>query len=386
MNESNSELKQAKTWQKTKHANLIRNVSSGNYYARFRIKGKLVWRCLDTNRVTVAQLRLADELKKERQKAASGVAVGRGRMAVGDAMTVYKQRLQGSPQLKAKTKFYHEQRLAAILKSWPCLQKMDLSRVTKTDCLTWAAKFGRERAASTFNHSLGILRQVFEIGIESGARYDNPARSINRVKERTQKLRLPEPEQFDRFIQEIETAGSGHSKPCADLARFLAFGGFRITEAKYVVWADCDFEKCTITVRGEPETGTKGVGDPRTVPMIPEMEQLLKRLRAQRPGDTTEFPVMRVHECQKAMDRAARIVGMERITHHDLRHLFATRCIESGVDIPTVSRWLGHKDGGALAMRVYGHLRDHHSTEMAQKVSFSVPKNIIEIPKQSAVV
>jgi len=34
-----------------------------------------------------------------------------------------------------------------------------------------------------------------------------------------------------------------------------------------------------------------------------------------------------------------------------LRHLFATRCIESGVDIPTVSRWLGHKDGGALAMK-----------------------------------
>jgi integrase len=44
-------------------------------------------------------------------------------------------------------------------------------------------------------------------------------------------------------------------------------------------------------------------------------------------------------------------VGTDRITHHDLRHLFATRCIESGVDIPTVFRWLGHKDGGALAMK-----------------------------------
>jgi site-specific recombinase XerD len=32
---------------------------------------------------------------------------------------------------------------------------------------------------------------------------------------------------------------------------------------------------------------------------------------------------------------------MARITHHDLRHLFAMRCIESGVDVPTVSRWLG---------------------------------------------
>ena len=59
-----------------------------------------------------------------------------------------------------------------------------------------------------------------------------------------------------------------------------------------------------------------------------------------------------------------------RITHHDLRHLFATRCIEAGVDIPTVSRWLGHQDGGALCMKTYGHLRDEHSQQEAQKVSF----------------
>jgi hypothetical protein len=41
------------------------------------------------------------------------------------------------------------------------------------------------------------------------------------------------------------------------------------------------------------------------------------------------------------------------------------------VDIPTVSRWLGHKDGGALAMRVYGHLRDEHSVKMAKRVNFN---------------
>ena len=63
-------------------------------------------------------------------------------------------------------------------------------------------------------------------------------------------------------------------------------------------------------------------------------------------------------------------VGMTRITHHDLRHLFATRCIEFGVDTPTVSHWLGHRDGGALATRTHGHLRDQHSTEMAQRVTF----------------
>jgi integrase len=67
---------------------------------------------------------------------------------------------------------------------------------------------------------------------------------------------------------------------------------------------------------------------------------------------------MLVHECQGAINTACTKLGIARFTHHDLRHLFATRCIESGVDIPTVSRWLGHKDGGALAMKVYGHLRD----------------------------
>jgi len=157
------------------------------------------------------------------------------------------------------------------------------------------------------------------------------------------------------------------------LVRFLAFGGFRITEAKNIAWGDCDFVKGKITVCGEPETGLKGrrAGECREVPMIPDMRRLLETMQAERGEISPTDPVTRVHECQKAMDRAARVVGCPRMTHHDLRHLFATRCIESGVDIPTVSRWLGHKDGGALAMKVYGHLRDQHSTAMAQKVTFN---------------
>jgi allantoicase len=31
---------------------------------------------------------------------------------------------------------------------------------------------------------------------------------------------------------------------------------------------------------------------------------------------------------------------------------------------------LGHSDGGALAMKVYGHLRREHSASMAQRVTF----------------
>src|SRR5205085_6488801 len=123
----------------------------------------------------------------------------------------------------------------------------------------------------------------------------------------------------------------------------------------------------------------------RRVPMIPDMRRLLERLRDKCGGrQFSKSPVMRVHECQGAISSACKKLGIARFTHHDLRHLFATRCIESGVDIPTVSRWLGHKDGGALAMKTYGHLRDQHSANMAQKVVFAeIAHNIVPMPNHN---
>lgn len=123
-------------------------------------------------------------------------------------------------------------------------------------------------------------------------------------------------------------------------------------------------------MRGDEITGTKN-WTTRSVPMIPEMRQLFDRLRAEHPNEPSSAKVIRVSTCNRSLRNACRRLGIPHISQHDLRHLFAVTCIESGVDIPTVSRWLGHKDGGALAMKVYGHLRDQHSVAMAQKVSFS---------------
>jgi hypothetical protein len=80
------------------------------------------------------------------------------------------------------------------------------------------------------------------------------------------------------------------------------------------------------------------------------------------------------------LETACRKLGFPQYTHHDFRHFFATTCIESGVDIPTISRWLGHCDGGALAMKRYGHLRQEHSLAMSKRVSFDKPANVILMP------
>ena len=63
-------------WQKTSYANLIRYQPSGKYFARLRVGGKLIRRCLKTTSIAVAKLRLADLEKAERQMAehASGLA------------------------------------------------------------------------------------------------------------------------------------------------------------------------------------------------------------------------------------------------------------------------------------------------------------------------
>jgi integrase len=356
---------------------------SETYFARIRIGGKLIVRTLKTTVLSVAKLRLGDLEKEERQKTEHQVSMADGTMTFDVAVKIYNERLQGDASVKPRTREYHEQRIRALLKWWPELKQTTVRGVTKTDCLNWAARFSKNSSPTAFNHTIGILRRILEVGVEAGVRYDNPARFIKRRSEKSKKPELPEIDQFDAFVAEIENGGSRDSRNCAALVRFLAYGGFRKTEASNITWADCDFVRGKIIVRGDPETGTKN-SEIREVPMIPEMRQLVEQLRTERRDEPAETPVMPVHECQKAMDRAAKIIGMPRITHHDLRHLFATRCIESGVDIPTVSRWLGHKDGGALAMKVYGHLRDQHSVAMAQKVTFSKPQpeNVIQMPGQ----
>ena len=90
MKSSKTELEreQESQWQRTPIANLVRNTASGIYYARVRVKGKLIWKSLKTNRLSVAKIRLADFLKEENHKAEMIEAAARGKMTFGDALTI----------------------------------------------------------------------------------------------------------------------------------------------------------------------------------------------------------------------------------------------------------------------------------------------------------
>lgn len=368
----------AKTWRKTRVQGLYQH-RNGGFYSRTFHNGREKWIALETEVQSIAEQKHADvrgSVRKMR-KTVREAYTGNLTFAVACAEAMAKPP-KGKKARKASTDHYREQVLRSILRDWPDLGSRPLKSILPSECEQWAAKH-RKRASSTrYNAAITLMRSAFEYGIKQSVILNNPMEEVGRVKVDPKRPVLPSTEQFSAILTVIKAAGGRFSRAAADFVAGLAFTGMRLDEAGNLQWQDVDFKKGEITVRGDEITGTKN-GEIRTVPMIADAERLLREMKSDYPDTTPETAVFRVREAQKALDRAAEKVGASRLTHHDLRHLFATRCIESGVDIPTVSRWLGHKDGGALAMRTYGHLRDEHSRAAARKVSFApvVPEKII---------
>jgi integrase len=285
---------------------------------------------------------------------------------------VYRKRLEGDVSLKPRSKQYREERIAALLKSWPTLDKMDVARVTKAECLNWAADFQKTVSATNFNNTVGSLKLVLEIAVESGARYDNPAKFIKRARIIVREPDLPSQEDFERVLAAIK------HKSVADLIRFVAYSGMRISEAAKVTWQDVDFEREQIAVRGDEVTATKN-WEIRRAPMIPEMKVLLERIRDEKPDPKPTDPVMSAKEFLGSVKTACRKLGVKYFNHHAMRHLFITRCMELGINVSLIADWTGHKDGGALILKRYSHVRPAHSAEMARRVTFaaSQPANVL---------
>ena len=349
--------------------NLLQYVSSGAYFARVKVKGKIIRRSLRSTVWSTARVRLLDFLSGKRPDDDGLVQAP----VFSEAVAAFKAQLGRNPAMKESSRHYRLICLRKIELSWPELWTLRLDKISSDACMKWADRLRMEIASQYFNNVVGTLRMVFETGIEihgqqGGKGLQNPAVHLTKARIKQKELRLPESAQFKRLVREINASGSWGQKS-GDLVEFLAYSGLRLyTEAKHLTWDDVDWERREIIVRGDPETRTKN-WEVRRVPIIGNMDELLNRMM-KRLGGAPKGKLLALDECPITLRNACAKIGVSKLTHHDLRHLFATRCIESGVDIPTVARWLGHKDGGALAMKVYGHLRNEHSQAMAQKVVF----------------
>jgi len=316
------QCKPTKTWARTGHSNLIRH-RSGRYYARAFSHGKEVWQSLKTSHYSVARARLAEFLKEHRERAGNGNGGVSAKMTFGEAAAIHLCYLDGNLRIKRSTRDYWRRRLLALIKSWPRLNETEIRKITQTTCKEWASTYAKKASPTNYNNTIALLRHILAIAIEAGVLYSNPAAVLKRAAIRRKEIALPSIDKFNALVAEMRNGHSRYSPHCADLAAGLAFTGCRVGEAREITWRDADFDAGEIVVRGDSETATKN-WTVRRVPLIPDARALFERMRSEREGEPLDAKVFRVGECQKALDRACEKVGTDRITHHNLRHLFAT--------------------------------------------------------------
>lgn len=363
--------------------------SNGTYYSRYSLNGRRTWRCLNTDVFHVAKLRHArrtGDIEAARQQ---GVTINSDLRSLGALARALEAEVNHSPAAESTKRQYRVwiERLRsnwlhndfetaqARLVSVDTISELRQHLATKARRPQQPERLGYRPAV--VNQTLTALRLMLEIAVKHGAIIKNPFSDSGAIRrsiylpEDTRRPELPsnenmerifadmgrvhEPERFDETTLKYLQACADNA---ADHARFLAYSGLRLSEAQAMTWADIKGD--TLIVRG-----TKTDTSYRVVPIIPPLRAHLDHLRTKR----ISGPILAVKTCIDALQRSCARLNLPTLRHHDLRHFFATACIESGVPIPTVSDWLGHADGGALLMRTYRHLRDRHSLEAAKMVT-----------------
>lgn len=165
----------------------------------------------------------------------------------------------------------------------------------------------------------------------------------------------PTQQQFAALLAECDASRRSRA---GLVVRFLALTGLRISEARGLRWEHVHADHLEV-----PAELAKG-GHRRSVPLLPGLQDVLIRLKGL---DSGGFVLPRSNP-RKAIERITRRLFGRPWSFHCFRHLFTTRCVEALVDLPTLARWLGHQDGGALLARTYFHLLDEHSRNMVARV------------------
>ena len=156
---------------------------------------------------------------------------------------------------------------------------------------------------------------------------------------------------------------------------FCLYSGLRIGELIALQWSDIDFAKGILTVSKSCHDGKDGlvIEEPKTAAsrrMIPLPRQLLSILKDIKKKSDSPFVVsangkpVSVRSYQRSFELLLKKLNIPHKGFHSLRHTFATRALECGMDVKTLSEILGHKNP-AVTLKRYAHsLMDHKRNMM----------------------
>lgn len=160
------------------------------------------------------------------------------------------------------------------------------------------------------------------------------------------------------------------------------YTGLRIGELLALEKTDTDGEKIRVTKScndGKDENGrfTRRTDTPktpssvRTIPVPERLRPLVEEL--QNHGNSRylisakDDKMIAVRSYQRSFELLLKRLGIPHRGFHALRHTFATRALECGMDVKTLSEILGHKNPSTTLLH-YAHSLDEHKSAMMNKV------------------
>lgn len=161
------------------------------------------------------------------------------------------------------------------------------------------------------------------------------------------------------------------------------YTGLRIGELLALTWNDIDFEKNILIISktcydsSEEGTRIRNINIPKTknsIREIPLPTKILEMLKEMKKKSKCEFVIAEgekfvfMRSYQRTFELLLKKLKIPHKGFHSLRHTFATRALECGMDVKTLSEILGHKNP-TITLNRYVHSLWEHKKEMMNKLS-----------------
>jgi site-specific recombinase XerD len=209
---------------------------------------------------------------------------------------------------------------------------------------------------STVMRYRSLLSSVWAFGIRAGIVTVNPVKGTMRFKEDPNRDRFLTPQE-ERALRAAITDRTHLAE--FDLALHT---GMRRGEQFMLRWKDCNPRSKVLTVNGK--TGQRHLPVNRTARAA---LRYLKRITGKGEFVTPGASAEATRDWRRWLEAAVKAAGVSNFHWHDLRHTFASRLVERGVDMPTVKGLLGHQS--IVTTMRYAHHSAGHSHAAVEKLN-----------------
>ncbi len=311
-----------------------------------------------------------DELAKKKARLIDNRGdAAKGSLTLGEWMESWLQgEMQGSVRPSSYQTYInmYKHHLENSLGSW------EISRITPESIRFFLQSLHEKGLApSTVRAVYRLFSAAMKAAQEEDLIYKNPCVRI--------RLQNPPPPEQRVLSAQESRAIFVDAMAQKDLAVLLGmYTGMRLGEICALRWEDVDFEQQTVTVRRTAQRLTKPVEDDqktslavgvpksaksfRSLPVPAFLMTMLEEYGGPSPAGYlfgTETRAAEPRTIQRRFQRMTERLNLSDVHFHTLRHSFATRLFELGVDIKTVSSLLGHSSS-RTTLDFYAHsLLDH---------------------------